>query len=123
MGLRLSTMLAATAECDVAFDGEQIRVCYRPNAVTLELTDRIDAEGKAADEAEERGEQTEHDWITAQLLPVVEWWDVLEDDDSRMEPTRPNMRRMPLKFLQAVLTAVIDDQKVAPGENEGSADG
>lgn len=123
MGMRLSDMLNNTAETTVKFDGSEVAFCYRPNAVTLELSDKIDAEAKAADEAEKAGEQTEHDWITAQLLPLVEWWDVLEEDGSRMAPTLANMRRMPVKFLTAVLTRIMDHQAVESGEGESSDGG
>lgn len=120
MAVRLSTMLAQTAETVVKFAGEDILVCYRPNVVTLELSDQIDAQGAAADEALKRGEQTHHDWVTAQLEPLLEWWDVLDENDQRVEPTVENMRKFPVNFLTAVLRAITADQQVEPGESEGS---
>ena len=121
--MRLSDMLSNTVELPVKFDGEEVLVSYRPNAITLEVSDQIDAEGKAAEEAEEAGEPTDFSWITAQLVPVIEWWDVLEDDGSRMEPSRENMRRVPVKFLRVVLESITDAQKVTLGEDEGSEGG
>jgi hypothetical protein len=126
MGIRLSAMLANTTELTVPFDGEDVQVCYRPNAVTLDLSDKMEADAKAAseDHPEETGEdRTRYSWLVANLQPVMEWWDVLEDDGSRMAPTDTNMRRMPINFLNAVLAAILKDQKVDVGEDDGSADG
>ena len=45
------------------------------------------------------------------LAPIVEWWDVLDDDDQRIPPTAENMRAFPLNFLLAIMRAITEDSK------------
>lgn len=123
MGIRLTDMLSRSTTTDVKFDGELVTVSYYPNAVTLELSDRLDKEARAADLALEAGEDTEFDSITGQLIPVLEWWDVLDDQGERVPPTRANMRKFPLTFLTAVMDAIVADQEVSAGESKGSDGG
>lgn len=123
MGIRLTDMLNATAECVVEFAGEEIALCYYPNAVTLDLADRLNRDAEAADEKRGAGETVEYDTISASLAPVLQWWDVLDDEGNRLSPTTENMRRFPLNFLVACMDAITEDQKVDEGEDEGSAVG
>ena len=106
MGVRLSDMTSRVKETTLKYDGEEVAFAYRPNAFTMEVSDQINV----ASEKDDMGT------VSALLEPLVEWWDVLDDEDQRIPPTAENMRRFPLSFLLKIMDAITED---ASPEQEG----
>lgn len=104
MGVRLNDMLGTVKETTVEYDDEKIALAYRPNAFTMEVNDKVN----------EAAERNDLSVVAATLEPVVEWWDVLDDEDQRIPATAENMRRFPLPFLMAVMDAVGQDARPEP---------
>lgn len=101
MGVRLSHMKAKIKESSLTWDGEVVDFAYRPNEFTMELADQIAAEAEAENLTS----------VSAMLAPIVEWWDVLDDQDQRIAPSAENMRAFPLNFLLAIMRAITEDSK------------
>lgn len=100
MGVRLSAMKAKVKESHLDWDGERVDFAYKPNEFTMELADEIQA---AADDENLT-------MVSAMLAPIIVWWDVLDDDDQRIEASADNMRRFPLNFLLRIMSAITEDQ-------------
>lgn len=100
MAVRLSTMKARIQEASLTWDGETVDFAFKPNEFTMELADQIAQAGEAED----------MNSVTALLAPMVEWWDVLDDEDERIPPTVENMRRFPLNFLLSLMDAMTKAQ-------------
>lgn len=100
MGVRLSAMKAKITESSLDWDGEVVAFAYRPNEFTMEM----------ADDIQEAAEKEDLSAVSAMLAPIVEWWDVLDDDDQRIPATAENMRRFPLNFLLKIMGAITADQ-------------
>lgn len=91
MPIKLSDLLKRTRVITVEFQGETVTVTYRLNAVTPALLS-----GKPS--------------AVEQVKAVVEEWDVLDD---RGRPMAPDViaEQMPTMFLEAVLSAVVQDMQ------------
>lgn len=107
MGVRLSAMKAKVQETSLDWDGESVDFAYKPNEFTMELADEI----AQAAEKEDLG------MVSAMLSPIIVWWDVLDDEDQRIDPSPENMRRFPLNFLLRIMDTITKDQN--PQGSEG----
>lgn len=100
MGVRLSAMKAKITETDLDWDGEKVAFAYKPNEFTMEMADDIAAAAEKEDLSS----------VSAMLSPILVWWDVLDDEDERIEPSAENMRRFPLNFLMRIMARITEDQ-------------
>lgn len=102
MAVRLSAMKAKITESTLEWDGEEVAFAYKPNEFTMEVADSIQS---AAD-------QEDLSSVTAMLAPILDWWDVLDDQDEpqRIPPTAENMKRFPLNFLMRIMGKITEDQ-------------
>ena len=100
MGVRLSAMKAKVQESHLDWDGERVDFAYKPNEFTMEL----------ADEIQVAAEKENLSLVSAMLAPIIVWWDVLDDNDERIEPVAENMKRFPLNFLLRIMEAITKDQ-------------
>lgn len=107
MAMKLSEVQARTKVVSVEWDDETVDVSYSPNRMTPEVLDK-------ASDAEDKGNL---DVLGDLLEPVLEWWDVLDDEDKRLPTDAATIKRMPLSFVMAVLAAVQEDQR--PPESKG----
>lgn len=110
MAVALSNMKKRTKLITVEWDGEEVDVSYFPNVVTPELLEKVDA---AAD-------QDNLDVLGVMLEPVLEWWDVLLDDGTKLPTDAETIRQVPISFLNAVQAAIQEDQN--PPEESSSDD-
>lgn len=99
--MRLSDVKAFVATTTVEYavapgHVEKCEVGYHPAEVTPALLERVQA---AADEGN-------LDVVGVLLEPVLEWWDVLDDDDHRMPTDAATIKVLPLGFLMEVMTSV-----------------
>lgn len=109
MAVKLNEMKARTKTLVVDWDGEKVDVSYFPNAVTPELLDRVDDAVAAND----------RNVLGVLLVPVIEWWDILEDDNSRMPVSDDNIQRVPMSFLNKLQDSIQEAQR--PPESSSSA--
>lgn len=100
MGVRLSAMKAKITESSLEWDGETVAFAYKPNEFTMEVADSIS-------EAAEREDLSS---VSAMLSPILEWWDVLDDNDERIPPSAESMRAFPLNFLMRIMGKITEDQ-------------
>lgn len=106
MAMKLSEVKAKSKVTTVVFLDETVDVSYHPAAMTPRILEDVMALAKSAEtDAEDMG------MVGAMLEPVLEWWDVLDDDGKRIPPSRENIRDMPLPFLVAVLEKVQEDMR------------
>lgn len=99
MGVRLTNMLGVVRETTLKYDGEAVPFAYRPNVVTLALLDDI----------ETKAEDDDLDGIARMLEPVLVWWDVLDENDQRIQPTYDAMRGFPIRFLTSIVDRIQED--------------
>ncbi|MDQ3540921.1 MAG: hypothetical protein M3440_09550 [Chloroflexota bacterium] len=61
------------------------------------------------------------DKITDMLSQFVSTWDVLDDEGERLPATKEVMLDFPLSFLNAILTAIIEDMNPSPPSGGASS--
>lgn len=103
MALRMTDLNANVKTTTVEYDGGSMDVGYNPNKVTLDLLDAIDAADSLAG-------------VAVQLEGVIAWWDLLDANDERLEPSMEVMRGLPLNLLLTVMDTISKDAKVGEGE-------
>lgn len=94
--MKLSEVKARVKDTTVVWDDEKVDVGYRPAAITPAVLE-------AVNEAAEAGNL---DVMGEMLEPIVAWWDVLDDNDERIPPTKDNIKQFPVPFLMAVMEQV-----------------
>ena len=100
MAVKLNEMKNRTKTITVPWDGEEVDVSYYPNIVTPELLEKVD-EASAKEDLSVLG---------VMLEPVLEWWDILDDKNKRIPTSAEVIRTIPLNFLNAVQSAIQEDQ-------------
>lgn len=100
MAMKLTEVRAKTKTVTVTWDDETVDVCYAPNRFTPEVMEAV-AEAETQQNLSIMG---------AMLEPLLEWWDVLDDNENRIPTSAENIAKMPLPFLMRVLSVVQEDQ-------------
>lgn len=91
MPIRLSDLRKKTRVIEVIFQDEPVSITYLVNAVTPELlSEKPDA--------------------VEQVKAVVSAWDIVDDQGKLLLPSEI-AEKLPTQFLNAVLTAVMDDMR------------
>lgn len=109
MAVALSNMKKRTKLITVEWDGEEVDVSYFPNVVTPELLEKVDA---AAD-------QDNLDVLGVMLEPVLDWWDILEEEGGPRLPTdAATIRTIPMSFLNRLQEKIQEAQR--PPEQSSS---
>lgn len=96
---RLSAMKAKVKTATVQYDGEDVPFGYKPGELTLDLMDDI----------QEQAARGDKDTVGAMLEPILEWWDVLDDNDQRLPTDRATIRTMPMAFLTLLMQTMVGD--------------
>lgn len=110
MPLCLSSLREQEREIAVPFDGDALKVWYRPGALTPELESILRQAGdEKAPEAPERTPMLEV------LTRIVARWDLLDEPDGQVVPvTHEVLFRLPSALLLAILRAVYEDVSPNP---------
>jgi hypothetical protein len=111
VAVKLSEKRTETAVFTVKWGEDDVDVCYRVNAVTPALLEEVD---KSAQE-------DNLDVMGALLEPILEWWDVLDDDGHRIPTDAATVKILPMRFLTLVQKGLEDHQR--PPADRDSADG
>jgi hypothetical protein len=110
MAVKMSEMTGRTKVLEVKWDGETVDVSYFPNVVTPELLEQVD----------EAAKRDNLDILGVMLEPVLEWWDVLLDDGTRLPTDAATIKKVPMSFLTAVQDAITEAQR-PPAESSSGA--
>lgn len=102
MAVALSNMKARSKVIDVAWDGETVAVSYFPHRVTPELLEKVT----------EAAERDNLDILGVMLEPVLDWWDILEEEGGpRLNTDAETIKTIPMSFLNALQSAIQDAQR------------
>lgn len=99
-GVRLSSKMAETKVVTVTWGDDDVDVSYHPNVVTPDLLEKVD----------QAAQEDNLDVLGVLLEPVLEWWDILDDQDKRIPTDRATIREVPMPFLVLVQSAIESDQ-------------
>lgn len=110
MAVKIKEMMGRTKTVTVEWDGESVDVSYFHNVVTPALMEEV---VKAA-------EKEDLSVLGVSLEPVLDWWDVLQEDGSRLGTSADIIRQVPMSFLNAVQRAIQEDQN-PPEESSSDA--
>jgi hypothetical protein len=101
MALTLKQLVEEVGQCDVTFAGETMQVEYRAGVLTPAMVEDIGA----PDTAQALGECLEE---------IVISWELLDGEGKMIEPTVANLVNLPMKFLNHVLMAILQDSTPKP---------
>lgn len=96
MALTLAQLTSDVATVVVEYMGQTMEVEYRPGALTPALVQDITNPVSADDLGE-------------CIQEVVVSWDLLDDNNDEVEPTVENCVNLPMPFLRAVLTTIMEN--------------
>ena len=109
MPIRIGQISHDLRTVTVSFAGETFTVTYRTSGFTPETEDRLFALLES-----QRGASA----IVEVLAACLDSWEVLGDDGKPLPPTKENLRRLPVVFLNAVVTAIYEDMRPNPPRSE-----
>lgn len=111
MAVKLDDMMGRTKVITVDWDGEQVDVSYFSNVVTPELLEEVD----------EASKRENLDVLGVMLEPVLEWWDILLADGTRMPTDAATIKKVPLSFLDKLQDKIMEDQRPPAGSSSGDS--
>lgn len=100
MSVKITDMMGRTKTIQVKWDGEVVDVSYFHNVVTPQHLEDV----AAASEKEDLSV------LGVMLEPVLEWWDIMQDDGTRLPTDAATIRRVPMSFLNALQDAIQEAQ-------------
>ena len=107
MGVRVSDLQKGTRSIEVEYMGETFGIVYRPGAATAEtaiaMQEQMDGEEGSVPVA-----------LVDSIVRMVVSWELEDDEDNQIGVTEDVTKRLPLALLNAILTAIADDQNPTP---------
>lgn len=107
MAMRLSEVRSKIKTATVTWDDETVDVGWCPARFTPDVAEAVND----AEKADDLGV------LGALLEPILEWWDVLDDDDKRLPTDKATISGMPMAFLMKVMADLQEDMN--PPESRG----
>lgn len=123
MPLKLTDLRKATRAVTFSFAGEDVTVVYKAGLVTAERRLRMLYGSHAYLEKEK---STAHEVLAGwgayhkDLAELLVSWDVVGDDGKPCKPTAELLAQFPQSFIDALVTALVDDQSANPQSGKGS---
>lgn len=108
MSLTLAQLSDDEATVVVDYMGQTMEVDYRPGALTPAMVEDI-------------VNPTSADDLGTCIEEVVISWDLVDAEANEVSPTAENCINLPMKFLRAVLTAIMEDGSPKPATDARSA--
>lgn len=99
--MKLSTLIEDVAEIRVPYNGCEILVNYRPDALTPAFLNRIRDQ-----------ELTLGDYMIEHITTYVQSWDITDDNDKIIPVNAEGVAIIPMSILEEITKAIMDDQKV-----------
>ncbi|AZF90301.1 MAG: hypothetical protein BPHS0_15 [Phage 5P_3] len=106
MPLRLSSLKKSLRTITMEWDDNTLNVTYRLGEVTPERADRL-----AAMFEESRAEDRSNAEIWADILAVVESWDILGDDGNPLPVTAETLAQIPITILRGIAEEITEDAR------------
>lgn len=107
MAVSLRDKMTEAKTIQVEWGPDTVDVSYRPNVVTPALLEEVDEAAKRDDLSS----------LGVLLEPVLEWWDVLDDEGNRIPTDQGTIRTIPMRFIVLVQRAIEVDQN-PPGDRD-----
>jgi hypothetical protein len=111
--MKLSQVLADRSSVTVPFGEHSLKVTYKPHVYTPKFQSEAD---RAA-----QGEDT--DRLSAMLSPLLDSWDLTDDDGKMITLDVASLRSLPIKILSDVLLAILRDFNPNPPTSGSTASG
>lgn len=102
MPIKLHELQAKTKETSFDYDGENVKITYRPGAFTAEVESRLQ---------EALQNQLPAGGIAEELSHLVAKWDVLDEAGKPLPVTVSWLRQFPVAFLNAIVEAIGRDMR------------
>ena len=106
--MRLSQALSQRCTIEVPFNGEKLKVTYKPGVYTP----------KFQSEADKAAETEDSDRLSIMLSRLIESWDLTDDAGSAVATDKESLRALPIKILSGVMIGILKDMNP---NNETSA--
>lgn len=78
---------------------ERVHFRFRPGALDLAAVEQLDAARETQDNRA----------IRALIEPIIEWWDVTDEDGRNLEPKGSDLGLIPLDFLGLIIDKVMEE--------------
>lgn len=114
MGIKLSQLYHDRANVLVHVDGGVVSVTYRPSKITPILEESIQKRIN-----EQRGGAALVELLTESVID----WDLLDNDEKPIPPSREIFEKLPIKFLSLVCQAILEDLRPNPQRGGSFASG
>jgi hypothetical protein len=95
-GILLSKIKLHVRQAQVMYEGDALDFGYYPGEFTPELAGAVDTAVSTA----------QVDVIAVLMEPLMAWWDILNDDESRMPTDAETINRMPIALLVEILRKI-----------------
>jgi hypothetical protein len=99
MPVAVTKLQRDTRTLRIPWDADTLNLVYRPGSVTPDLIDAV-------------AQPEERQPVVKFLLATVQTWDLLDDDDKPLPVTEQLLAELPLLFLRALQTAILEDLQV-----------
>jgi hypothetical protein len=99
MPVAVTKLQRDTRTLSVPWDADTLNLVYRPGSVTPDLVEAV---------AQPEVKQP----VVTFLLATVQSWDLLDDADKPLPVTEGLLSELPMLFLRAVQTAILEDLQV-----------
>ena len=118
--MKVSALKARVRKVDVVIPAtetdpeECVWIMYKPGEFTIEIAEKVNelvAEGK------------DNEVISEMLLPVLDAWDLEDEEGNQLPVTLETMKTIPLHFLMACITTITEDARPDPQKGGTSEDG
>lgn len=101
MAIGLKEMRTAEKAAQVTWNGEVVDFAYRPGEFTTELLETVSEEANAENVA----------GVAEMMVPLLVWWDVLDEEGNRLPTDLATLKRVPLDFLNKLNDAIGRDMR------------
>ena len=101
MAVSLTKMRNTTKSAQVTWEEDVVDFGYHPAAFTTELVEEVTSEA----------EGNNLHGVAKMMEPILDWWDVLDDDGNRLPTDLATLRAMPLPFLMRLVDAIGGDMR------------
>lgn len=107
MAVSLTKMRKSIRTAQVTWDEDVVDFGYKPAMFTTELVEEVTSEA----------ESNNLHGVAEMVEPLLDWWDVMDDDDKRLPTDLETIKGMPLTFVMSIVDVIGSDMR--PPESKG----
>lgn len=107
MAVSLTKMRQSIRTAQVTWEEDVVDFGYKPAMFTTELVEEVTSEAQA----------NNLHGVAEMVEPLLEWWDVLDDEDNRLPTDLETIKSMPLTFVMGIVDVIGGDMR--PPESKG----